>query len=128
MTMTLLTAILTRLPSIVLQNQATADAGRFSCYVDNETKMLGCAIAEYTNATGSALFGLIVGGCLMLSLYVAADGDLVVPSVVTTLLGGALVTMLPGNYQPIAIAIMLLGLIGSLFAAAVKYAAPGGGY
>lgn len=100
-------------------------AGPLECYVDSSSDMLGCAITEYTGTVGEALFGLIIGGILLLSLYVAADGDLVVPAVVTTLVGGGLIPLLPGSYQGIAIVIMFLGLIGSVFAVGVKYATQG---
>lgn len=111
---------------IVAQN--TTDAGAFSCYVnvDSPSGLVGCAVGEYRGPVGDGLFGLIIGGGMLLSLYVASDGDLAVPAVITTLFGGALVPMLPGTYQGIAIAIMLIGLIGSLFAAGVKYVARGG--
>lgn len=104
-----------------------ADPGPLECYVnDSATEMHECAVQEYTGTTGEPLFGLIIGGGLILSLYVASDGDLVVPAVITTLFGASLVAMLPGTYQVAAMVIMFLGMAGAILAVLVKYVVRGG--
>lgn len=118
--------LLTTVGSLDLVVVQQADPGPLECWVDPDRNMARCAVEEYRSPIGNALFGLIIGGIVMLPMYVASDGSLGVTAVITTLLGGALVPMLPGAYQGIALTIMLLGLVGSVFAVGVKYVARGG--
>jgi len=97
----------------------------FECYVDSERSMFSCLFGSYTQPIGESLVGLIVGGMVLLGLYVASDGDLAVPAVVTTLFGGILVGALPGSYQSIAEVIMFLGLVAGVFAVLVRYLVEG---
>lgn len=97
----------------------------FECYVDSERSMWGCLFGTYTQPIGESLVGLIVGGMVLLGLYVASDGDLAVPAVVTTLFGGILVGALPGTYQSAAEIIMFLGLAAGVFAVLVRYLVEG---
>jgi hypothetical protein len=87
----------------------------FECYVDSDQSMFGCLFGTYTDSIGEELVGLLVGGMVMLGLYVASDGDLAVPAVVTTLFGGILIGALPGSYQDAAQVIMFLGLAAAIF-------------
>ena len=59
------------------------------------------------------LFGLVVAGTLVTSLYIAGDGTIVVPAVVTILLGAVMVPILPPQFQLFAYSIVALGIVAA---------------
>ena len=92
----------------------------FACYRGGG--MLECAIGDMGAAFGGpTAFGLIAGGALILSLYVASDFDIAAPTVGTILIGGMLIPALPAGFQSIGLSIMALGAIVGLFVAARRY-------
>lgn len=110
-------AVLERLAaSVVLQSDA------LSCYTSEGSDMYGCAIGELTAALGGqSTFGFLVGGTILLSIYIAGDGDLAAPTVLTILLGGLLFPILPGAYAKMAWAIIFVGLVAGGLSIANKY-------
>lgn len=72
-------------------------------------------------AGGEATFGVLVGGALILSFWVAGDGDLATPAVLTVLLGVIMFPLLPASYLNIARVIAFLGLVAAILAALEKY-------
>lgn len=95
------------------------------CYVSAGDR-LSCVYNDFAAATGSsAVFGLILGGVLMVAMYNASDGSLIVPAVVLILLGGFLVPILPAAVSGISGSIVILGLAAAVFAGLRRYALEG---
>jgi len=68
-----------------------------------------------------ALIGLVMAGTLVTSLYVAGDGTIVVPAVVTILLGSVLVPLLPAQYVTLAYTVVVIGITLAAFAAYTRF-------
>jgi len=84
--------------------------------------MLEAALADLTAAVGGELtFGVLIGGALILSLYLAGNRDLTVPAVVTVLVGGVLFPVLPATYSTIATTIVFLGIVVSVLVVLEQY-------
>lgn len=95
---------------------------QLSCYTSSGADMWGCAMSDLTAALGGeATFGFLVGGITLLSLYVAGDGDMAAPTVLTILLGGMLFPILPGAYATMAWSIIIVGLVAGGLSAANRY-------
>lgn len=77
---------------------------------------------------GEPATGVIIGGSLMLSFYIAGDGDIAAPSVATMLLAGIMVPILPGDARSSAYIIAFFGLVGAVVAVGRTYMLEGGGY
>jgi len=73
-----------------------------------------------------ALLGLIMAGTLVTSLYVAGDGTVVVPAVITILLGSVLVPLLPPQYVTLAYSVVVVGITLAAFAAYTRFTHQGG--
>jgi len=73
-----------------------------------------------------SLMGLLMGGTLITSLYVAGDGSVVVPSVVTILFGSLLVPILPAQYISFAYTVVVLGITVAAFSAWTRFTHQGG--
>jgi hypothetical protein len=72
-------------------------------------------------AGGEATFGVIVGGSIILAMWIAGDGDLSMPSVITVLFGGILFPILPPTYLTIARVVTFVGLTAGVLAAGEKF-------
>jgi hypothetical protein len=95
------------------------------CYVSQGDR-LACAFEDFAVATsGEAMFGLLLGGSLLLSFYVASDGSVAVPAVILTLTGAFLVPILPGQVAGIAGTVIIMGLAAGIFAGLRRYALAG---
>src|SRR6056297_2326990 len=70
-----------------------------------------------------ALLGLIMAGTLVTSLYVAGDGTVVVPAVITILLGSVL---LPPQYVTLAYSVVVVGITLAAFGAYTRFTHQGG--
>jgi len=92
-----------------------------------EGDMTRCVV-EGVFAAGPApgVMGLLLGGTVLTSLYVAGSGSLVVPAVVTILFGSLLVPVLPPQFQLFAYSIAVLGLTAAGFAAWSRFTSRGG--
>lgn len=95
-----------------------------SCYTDGG--MLACVLGDLAAAVGGqGQFGVLVGGVFLLSVWLAGDGDIATPAVMTVLAGGLLIPILPPSYASIARTIAFVGLVGALLAAGEKYVLEG---
>jgi hypothetical protein len=91
-----------------------------SC-ITNSQSWLQCALADLTGQVGGeAAFGLLVGGAVILSLYVV-DRSMATASVILILAGGFLIPTLPASYGSMAGTLVLLGVAAGLFAVAKRY-------
>lgn len=90
----------------------TIDQTTFGCMLDGgSTGFTSCILDSIFASGGSpALIGLMMGGTLLASLYIAGDGDIVVPAVMTILLGSILVPLLPSQYSTMAYSVAVLGI------------------
>jgi len=87
------------------------------------TDMLDWSLGQLATAFGGPeVFGLLGGGVLLLSFYVASNGGLVAPATLTAIIGGVLIAALPPGYQSMAQVVIFLGLVAALLAAFRKYA------
>jgi hypothetical protein len=73
-----------------------------------------------------AVIGLLLAGVLLVSLYVAGDGTVAVPSVVTILLGSSLIPLLPAQYVTLAYTVVVVGITVAVFAAYQRFVLQGG--
>lgn len=106
-------------PKIAIQTTGPSTWG-FECYGGGD--MYACMISDLVAAfSGSVTFGLIFGGFILLSLYVAGNGEIASVSIMTILLGGILVPALPGSYRTVAYSIMFAGMFVGLWAVVRRY-------
>jgi len=95
---------------------------RLEDYTEPGADLLVEAIADLTHAAGGeATFGVLVGGTLIMALWIAGDGDLATPAVVTVLVGSLMFPVLPAGYLGIARVISFLGLTAAILAALEKF-------
>lgn len=99
-----------------------------SCFAEGvEGEMTACVIDGVFGAgPAPTLMGLVMAGTLITSLYIAGDGTVVVPSVVTILLGSALVPLLPAQYVTFAYTVVVIGIVVAGFAAWNRFTSQGG--
>jgi hypothetical protein len=74
----------------------------------------------YSALLGEPLLGSILGGSIILGFYISTD-NIIMPSVVTLLLGGVLLPVLPGSLINVARTIIILGLATGFLAVARRY-------
>lgn len=92
------------------------------CYTADGANMLNCGLSHILQATrGETVFGLLIGGALMLGFYKASNGSLAAASVLTGLAGPLLIPVLPGQLAAVATTIMFLGLVGGMLSVLNKY-------
>lgn len=104
-------------------------AGDLSCYTKGtQGDLLQCTLDDLTSAAGGeAVFGLFVGSIVIISLYIAGDGDPAVPTVATILLGAFAVPILPPAFRAAGYAILVLGVAFAMYHAAGNWVLRGGG-
>jgi hypothetical protein len=87
-----------------------------------EGDMTQCVVdGVFSAGPAPGLMGLLMSGVLLTSLYVAGDGDLAVPAVVTILFGSILVPTLPPQFRTFAYSIVVLGITVAAFAAYTRF-------
>ena len=92
------------------------------CWVDEGTEMTDCMVdGVFAAGPAPSLMGLLMGGTLITSLYVAGDGSTVVPAVVTILFGSVLVPILPAQYVGFAYTVVVLGITVAAFSAWTRF-------
>jgi hypothetical protein len=92
-----------------------------------EGDLLGCVLdGLFAAGPSPALMGLLLSGVLVTSLYVAGDGTVAVPAVVTILLGSVLVPLLPPQYVSLAYTVVVIGVTAAAFAAYSRFTSAGG--
>jgi hypothetical protein len=81
-----------------------------------------CVLPQLVAAVGGQqLFGVLIGGSLIVGLWWAGEGDLATPATATVLVGGVMFPLLPASYLGIARTVALLGLAAMILAAVEKY-------
>ena len=103
------------------------EESELGCWIDESTDMTDCMVdGAFAAGPAPSLMGLLMGGTLITSLYIAGDGSIVVPSVVTILLGSMLVPILPPQYVSFAYTVVVLGVTVAAFSAWNRFTQPGG--
>lgn len=74
----------------------------------------------YVMLLGEGLIGTILAGALIMAFWVYS-GDIIMPSILTLLLGGILTAFLPGQIVGIARAMVVVALATAFLAAARRY-------
>jgi hypothetical protein len=96
-----------------------------SCLVGS-TDLFGCAMDTIVGAFGGpGVFGLLVGGVLILALFLAGNGNITTPAVVLVLIGGVTFPLLTGSYGAIARSFTFLALAAAVFAVLRRYVLEG---
>lgn len=98
----------------------------FDCLTESGDVIKCTTDAVMSSGPSPGLIGLLIGGTLLTSLYIAGNRDPVVPAIVTILFGGALVPMLPAQYVDSAYAVVILGVTAAGVAAWQRYVVTGG--
>ena len=104
------------------------DESPVGCFAKGtEGDMTACVIdAVFAAGPAPSLMGLVMAGTLLTSLYVAGDGDAVVPAVVTILLGSIMVPLLPPQFTDMAYAVVVIGLTVAAFGLWTRFTHQGG--
>jgi len=98
-----------------------------SCFAQGaEGDLFGCALdGLFAAAPSPGLFGLVVAGTLLTSLYIAGNGTITVPAVVTMILGSVMAPMLPPQFKLFAYSIAAIGAAAAALAAWTRYTGAG---
>lgn len=109
-------------------NGTTLNDTSLGCYAQGtEGDLVQCTLDGVMGAGPSpALVGLVMSGVVMTSLYIAGNGTVIVPAVVTILLGSVLVPLLPAQYVPLAYTVVVIGITAAAFSAYTRYTHRGG--
>jgi hypothetical protein len=98
------------------------------CFAQGTEGDLTACVLDGLFAAGPSpsLIGLLMAGMLVGSLYIAGDGTVAVPAVVTILLGSILVPLLPPQYVSLAYTVVVIGITVAAFSAYSRFTSPGG--
>ena len=97
------------------------------CFVDETTTMTDCLVDGVFGAgPAPSLMGLLMSGVLLTTLYIAGDGSIIVPSVITILLGSAMIPILPAQFVTLAYTVVVIGITAAIFGAWSRFTTPGG--
>ena len=101
----------------------TINETALGCYAQGtQGDMTQCVVdGVFSAGPAPGLMGLLISGVLLTSLYVAGDGDLAVPAVVTILFGSILVPALPPQFRTFAYTIVVIGATVAAFTAYVRF-------
>jgi hypothetical protein len=97
------------------------------CFAEGASGNASQCVVDATFGAGPspALVGLLLAGTLLVSLYIAGDGTVVVPSVVTILFGSSLLALLPAQYRTLAYTVVVVGVTVASFAAYQRFVTRG---
>jgi len=101
----------------------TLNETSLGCYAQGVEGDLTQCTLDATLGAGPApgLIGLMMAGTIMTSLYIAGNGSIVVPAVVTILFGSVLVPVLPPQFQTLAYTVVVIGVAAAAFGAYVRF-------
>jgi len=100
--------------------QSLADSGLFSG--DALDWLLGLLVSA---TGGEAIFGVFAGGVLYLVFYIAAEGDIAVPTTVLILTSTVFVAMVPEQYGSLSAGVAIIGVAAVTFGAIQRYVLSG---
>lgn len=99
-----------------------------ACFGEAEGgEVIDCVVNGVFGAGPSGtVMGLLMGAFLIGSLYIAGDGDVVVPSVVAILVGSAMVPLLPAQMVSMAYGLVVIGVTSAMLVLIQRFALRGG--
>jgi len=110
-----------------MTNGPDIEESDLGCFVDESTTMTECWVdGIFAAGPAPGLMGLIMGGTLLTSLYIAGNGSVIVPAVVTILLGSSLVAVLPAQFVTFAYTIVVVGVTAAAFSLWTRFTSRGG--
>ena len=97
------------------------------CFVDETSTMTEC-VTEGLFGAGPApsLIGLILSGTLLTSLYLAGNGTVIVPAVITILLSSVMIPLLPAQFVSLGWTVLVVGTAAGFFSLWVRFTSRGG--
>jgi hypothetical protein len=112
--------------NVFLQTSNLNDSS-LGCFAEGAQGNATQCVIDGTFAAGPSptLVGLLLAGTLLTSLYIAGDGTVVVPSVVTILFGSSLIALLPPQYITLAYTVTVIGVTVAAFAAYQRFVTRG---
>jgi len=112
--------------TVVLQSSNLNDSS-LACFANGTEGTATQCVIDGTFGAGPspALIGLLLAGTLLVSLHIAGDGTIVVPAVVTILLGSSLIALLPPQYVALAYTVTVIGVTVAAFAAYQRFTTRG---
>lgn len=98
------------------------------CFAQGTEGDMTACVVDGVFAAGPApgLMGLLMGGTLITSLYIAGNGSVVLPAVITILLGSVLVGLLPAQFVTLAYTVVAIGITVAVFGAWTRFTHQGG--
>jgi hypothetical protein len=104
------------------------DGSTLGCFAEGtEGDMTQCVVdSVFSAGPAPGLMGLVMGATVLSSLYVAGDGSISVPAVVTILLGAVLIPVLPAQFETLAYTVVVIGVATAIFAAYTRFTHRGG--
>ena len=97
------------------------------CFVDEGVAMTDCVTdGIFSAGPAPSLVGLMLAGTLLTSLYLAGNGTIIMPAVITILLGGAMVPLLPAQFVSLGWTVLVVGTAAAVFSLWVRYTSRGG--
>jgi len=106
----------------------TLNETALGCFAQGvEGDMTRCVVeGAFSAGPSPGLMGLLMGGTVLTSLYIAGNGSVVVPAIVTILFGSVLVPALPPQFQMFAYTVVAIGGTAAAFAAYTRFTSRGG--
>jgi len=117
-------------PAVFGESPGDAQSGRTLDDISEDASVdadgNGTGLSADVAGDNEPTIGLLLAGVLLVSLYVAGDGTVAVPSVVTILLGSSLIPLLPAQYVTLAYTVVVVGITVAVFAAYQRFVLQGG--
>ena len=109
-------------------NGTDIEDSTLGCFAQGTEGDMTACVVDGAFAAGPApgLMGLVLAGTLITSLYIAGDGNAVVPAVVTILLGSVMVPLMPPQFVTAAYAVVVLGVTVAGFSLWTRFTHQGG--
>ena len=103
------------------------DESAVGCMLEESTTMTECLVeAAFSAGPTPSLMGLMFSGTLLTSLYLAGNGSIIVPAVVTILLGSAMISVLPAQFVTFAYTVVAIGVAAAMVSAWNRFTQPTG--
>jgi len=113
--------IRTLLATVTPTTPIPGSGDKLNCYTGGGNG-LHCMFNQLSAATsGSTLFGILVGGAVLVAYWIAGDGDITVPTVFLIIFGALLAGSLPAQYRSMALALVVVGVMAALYAILKRY-------
>ena len=108
-----------------MTNLSDTSLGCFAQGVNGD--MTQCVVdGVFAAGPSPGLMGLLIGGTIMASLYIAPGGSVIPGAIAMILFGSVLVPALPPQYQLFAYTIVVIGGTVAAFAAYTRFTTRGG--